>query len=144
MNHKLHAIYIKLHCECFHSYCNFQSDIQVSVVMMTALWALVLCSLVEVDKHFRGVYCLYHQDDFMALMMEAVCTSQMMVNFDETSQHYIPERCHLHTCYCKKLKSHNYQRCYCIRKNIQSPCRVLCVSFHRTLIHIQRAIYDLF
>jgi hypothetical protein len=30
---------------------------------MTALWDIVLCSLVEVDQRFRGVYCLHRQRD---------------------------------------------------------------------------------
>jgi hypothetical protein len=29
---------------------------------MTAFWNMMPCSIVEVDRHFRGVYCLHHQD----------------------------------------------------------------------------------
>jgi hypothetical protein len=36
---------------------------------MTAFWDIAPCSLVEVDRHFRGAYCLHHQGD---LMIEAV------------------------------------------------------------------------
>jgi hypothetical protein len=28
---------------------------------MTAFWDIALCNLVEVDRHFRGAYCLRHQ-----------------------------------------------------------------------------------
>jgi hypothetical protein len=28
-----------------------------------AFWDIWLCSLVRVDRRFRGAYCLYHQDD---------------------------------------------------------------------------------
>jgi hypothetical protein len=38
------------------------------------------------------------------LMMEAVHTSEM-VCFSETTRCYIQEVCHLHTHYCKNLKS---------------------------------------
>jgi hypothetical protein len=30
---------------------------------MTAFWDTVPCSLVEVDRRFRGAYCLHHQGD---------------------------------------------------------------------------------
>jgi hypothetical protein len=30
------------------------------------------------------------------LMMEAVCTSDTSAYLNETTRHYIPERCHLH------------------------------------------------
>jgi hypothetical protein len=30
---------------------------------MTVFWDVALCSLVEIDRRFRGAYCLHHQDD---------------------------------------------------------------------------------
>jgi hypothetical protein len=39
------------------------------------------------------------------LMMEAVCTSETWVNFNMTTQHYIPEDSKLHTSRCENLKS---------------------------------------
>jgi hypothetical protein len=36
-------------------------------------------------------------------MMEAVCSSERSVFFNETTWQYIPEGCHLHTC-CENLK----------------------------------------
>jgi hypothetical protein len=30
---------------------------------ITAFWNIALCSLVEVDLHFIGVYCLHHPND---------------------------------------------------------------------------------
>jgi hypothetical protein len=30
---------------------------------MTVFWDVALCSLVEIDPRFRGVYCIYHQGD---------------------------------------------------------------------------------
>jgi hypothetical protein len=49
----------------------------------------VLCSLVEVDRRFR----CYN-------------TSETLAYFNETTRHYIPEGCHLHTCSSENLKSH--------------------------------------
>jgi hypothetical protein len=45
-------------------------------VNMTAFWGIVPCSLIEVDQHFRGVYCLHNQG---TLMMEAVHRSETSV-----------------------------------------------------------------
>jgi hypothetical protein len=48
---------------------------------IAAFWDIASCSLVEVDRSFRGAYCLHHQgnDDcfilFTALTMESVRTS---------------------------------------------------------------------
>jgi hypothetical protein len=42
---------------------------------------------------------------FRVMMMEAVCTSETSVCFNETVWQYIPEICHLHTCRCENLKS---------------------------------------
>jgi hypothetical protein len=49
-------------------------------------WDVAPCSHVEVDRHFR---------DFR-VMMEAVRTSEMSVNFNVTTWHYIPEDSKLH------------------------------------------------
>jgi hypothetical protein len=32
-------------------------------VKMTAVWDIASCSLVEVDRRFRGTYCLHRQGD---------------------------------------------------------------------------------
>jgi hypothetical protein len=42
----------------------------------------------------------------VALMMEAVCTSEMSVYIYKPTWHHIPEGCHLHKGCCKNLKSH--------------------------------------
>jgi hypothetical protein len=39
---------------------------------MTAFWNIALCSLVEVDRRFKGAYCLHHQDDNGAISQNAV------------------------------------------------------------------------
>jgi hypothetical protein len=48
---------------------------------MTAFWNTAPCSLVEVDRRFRGAYCL-HQG-----------TSETFVYFNETTRSCIPESC---------------------------------------------------
>jgi hypothetical protein len=50
---------------------------------MIVFWDVALCSLIEIDQHF------------IALMMEAVSTSEMLVNFYQTTQCNIPEDSHL-------------------------------------------------
>jgi hypothetical protein len=42
----------------------------------------------------------------IALMMEAVQTSETSVYFNETTRHYIPAHCHLHTHRRENLKYH--------------------------------------
>jgi hypothetical protein len=58
---------------------------------MTALWDKSPCSLVEVNRRFRGVFCLNRQ----AQVMETVRTSETSVYFNETTRCYILESCHL-------------------------------------------------
>jgi hypothetical protein len=48
---------------------------------------------------------------FIALMMEAVHTSETSVFFNETKWCYIQESCHLHTHRCENLKSHEEMKC---------------------------------
>jgi hypothetical protein len=60
------------------------------------LWHTEPCSHVEVDRCFRGVYCLHHQD---VLTMEAVRTRV-------TTRRYIPEDSTLHTRHHQNLSSH--------------------------------------
>jgi hypothetical protein len=50
----------------------------------------VPCSLVEIDRRFRGVCCHHH----IALTTEAVTTSENSVNFYETTGRNIPEDGH--------------------------------------------------
>jgi hypothetical protein len=60
-------------------------------VMMTVFKDVAPCSLVEIDRRFRGAYCLSLQDDddgdskhllnVGQFIMEAVSTSETSVNF---------------------------------------------------------------
>jgi hypothetical protein len=43
---------------------------------------------------------------FIALMMEALRTSESSFYFNETTRRHIPEGCHLHTRRCEILKSY--------------------------------------
>jgi hypothetical protein len=49
---------------------------------------------VEVDRRFRGAYCLHNQGD--EFMMEAVRTSETSLNFNVITRRYIPEDSKLH------------------------------------------------
>jgi hypothetical protein len=66
---------------------------------MTAFWDTVPYSLAEVDRCFRGVYCLHYQG---TSMMEAVRTSETSFYFSETTRLRIPECCHLYFVMSKK------------------------------------------
>jgi hypothetical protein len=46
---------------------------------MAVFWFVALCSMVEVERRFRGACCL------IALVMEAARTSEMLVNFYQTT-----------------------------------------------------------
>jgi hypothetical protein len=59
---------------------------------------LLPSSLLGIDRRFKGEYCLHHQgDEFIALMMEAVRTSEKAVYSNETTRRYIPEGSNLWT-----------------------------------------------
>jgi hypothetical protein len=59
---------------------------------MTVFRDVAPCSLVEIDRRFRGAYCLHnHRPD------EAVSTSETSANFYEITGSYIPEDSHPHT-----------------------------------------------
>jgi hypothetical protein len=58
---------------------------------MTVFWDVAPCSLVEVYQRFGGA-C------FLTLMMEAVSTSETLVNFYLTTQRNNPEDSHLLGC----------------------------------------------
>jgi hypothetical protein len=64
----------------------------VASMKITALLDVAPCSLVGVDQHFRGAYCLHQQG---ALMTEAVRTSETSV-YSDTTRCYIPEGSNLH------------------------------------------------
>jgi len=66
---------------------------------------------------------------FIALMMEAVRTSEMSVNFNMTTRRYIPEDNRLHTRRRENLKSHTVI--------VYFKCRLLSIfndwnNFHKT------------
>jgi hypothetical protein len=52
---------------------------------MTVFWVVAPCSLFEIYRRFRGAYCL------IALMMEALSTSETSVSFYATAQRNNPE-----------------------------------------------------
>jgi hypothetical protein len=60
---------------------------------MTVFWYVAPCTLVEI-----------------ALMMEAVSTSETSVSFYQTTRHNIPEDSHLHTRGRQTLKSQSHMQ----------------------------------
>jgi hypothetical protein len=64
---------------------------------MTVVWTVEPCSLVEVDRRFRGV--------IIVLMIEAIRISETSVYFHKTTWSYSPESSHLHTRRRENLKS---------------------------------------
>jgi hypothetical protein len=66
---------------------------------MAVVWVVVLCNLVEVYQRFRG-------RSIITLMTEAARTSEMLVNFYQTTRHYNPEDSHLCTHCRENLKSY--------------------------------------
>jgi hypothetical protein len=69
--------------------------IQVLTVVnmnVTVFWNVASSSLVGVDRHFRGAYCLHH---VVSLMMETIRTCETSVYSNETTRRYIPESCYV-------------------------------------------------
>jgi hypothetical protein len=40
-----------------------RDQVKSTDIKMTVFWYVALCSLVEIDRHFRGAYCLHHKSD---------------------------------------------------------------------------------
>jgi hypothetical protein len=68
---------------------------------MTVIWVLAPCSLVEVTNVSEVLAAF-----IIRAMMEATGTSEMSVNFYQTTWHYNPEDNHLHSRCCENLKSY--------------------------------------
>jgi hypothetical protein len=75
------------------------------IIKMAVFWVVAPCSLVWVYQHFRSLYCFHHQG---ALMMEAVQTSEMLVNPYQSTWCYNPKDSNLHFMHCL----------YCIRTSL--------------------------
>jgi hypothetical protein len=54
---------------------------------MAVLWDVALCSLVGIDEHFVGAYCLCRQG--IALMMEVLSCFEMPISIYQTAGCYI-------------------------------------------------------
>jgi hypothetical protein len=51
--------------------------------------------MADIYQNFRGPFCFHHQGDDEGIKMEAR-TSDVMVNFYQTTQCYNPEESHIH------------------------------------------------
>jgi hypothetical protein len=56
---------------------------------MTVFWDVAPCSLVQINQHFRGAYCLHHQGD------KGRSISETLVNFYHTTRRNTSEDRHL-------------------------------------------------
>jgi hypothetical protein len=72
-------------------------------------WVVAPCSLVEVNQHFKGAFCLHHQGDHPHV--EAASTSETSVTWRNN-----PEDSHLHTRCHESLKSHIIKNDSCLWK----------------------------
>jgi hypothetical protein len=54
-------------------------------------WDIAPCSVVEVNRRFRGTHSFHNQGDHR-LDDEGICTSETAVCFNETTLRYIPGR----------------------------------------------------
>jgi hypothetical protein len=61
---------------------------------ITVLWGVLLCSLVEMNRRFIGVYCLHHQDD------------ETSANFFQTAWHNILDVSHHQMASCPRQEVH--------------------------------------
>jgi hypothetical protein len=63
---------------------------------MAVFWVVALC--VYIYQCFRDPYCHHHRgiELLIALMIEAVRTSEMLVNLYQCTWRYNPEDSHLH------------------------------------------------
>jgi hypothetical protein len=73
-----------------------------SFTKMTVMWDITLCSVVELDQHLRGAYCLHHQGK------DGGSTHLWNIGLlNKTTWCHVPKGCHLYTCCCENLKSHS-------------------------------------
>jgi hypothetical protein len=64
---------------------------------MAGFWDVVPCSLVDINQHFIGAYCLHH---------DVISSSETSVNTYQTTWHNTPQDSHIHTHHRENLKSH--------------------------------------
>lgn len=75
---------------------------------MTVSSDAALCSLVGNDRCFRRPSCLLYQGDetLIALMIDAVSSSETSANIDQATKLNIPGDSNIHARRSDKLKSH--------------------------------------
>jgi hypothetical protein len=65
------------------------------------------------------------------LKMEGTCSSETSVDFQRTTQHYIPEARALHNHRCENLKSYNAS--FCLRQHFLMHCQINYVKHDNTV-----------
>jgi hypothetical protein len=76
---------------------------------MTVVWDVAPCGLVEINRRFRGAYCLHYQANPPRPDDGAVSTSETSVNFYQTTRRNIPDDSHLHIRRCGNRNSHQVE-----------------------------------
>jgi hypothetical protein len=72
-----------------------------------ALWDVAPCNPIGVNRRFRGAYCFNLQgDEFTALKIEAVRTTETSLYSNQTTRRYMPEGSNFHTRRRESLKYH--------------------------------------
>jgi hypothetical protein len=83
-----------------YTYCNLGSNVTQYVYGEESLCLIINCEIVKLHR------CCNSSSRAIALMMEAVLTSETSVFFNEITRRYIPESYHLHTRRRENIKSH--------------------------------------
>jgi hypothetical protein len=76
-----------------------RSEKHAALMKLTASWYIAPCSLVEVDRRFRGA-------SLINLRMEVISISETSVYLDETTQGNISKSCYLQTRDRENMKFH--------------------------------------
>jgi hypothetical protein len=109
-----------------------------SLVKIGTFWDVAPCSLRRVERRFR----------FIALMMEAVRTSETSVYSKETTWRYIPEESNIHTRCREILKSHTGPLVVAVQRRSLSPSKSINESInpvhYYTYVYVSSYIIHLF
>jgi hypothetical protein len=79
---------LSIRTECYSSEKMRFEVFTVVTVRITGFWNVMLCNLLEICQHFRGVHCFHLQT---ALKKDAAGTCTRLVNFYHTTLCQIPE-----------------------------------------------------
>jgi hypothetical protein len=113
------AVYSENHMKSTNTLCWQNAEwlrfqvLTAASMKMTVFGDIAPCSLVDVHRRFRSVYCLHHHGDeqLIALMMEAVSSSETQINLYQAERRNIPEDSHLHILLAVFFQAHIVNVC---------------------------------